>query len=332
MGEENYKYDFVSIGDITIDCFIKLEEFSVHADRGKKEICLDFGEKIPYTEAVEIPAVGNSPNASVSASKLGLKSAVVTNLGRDMNGEKCLNSLKKDGVSVEFVRKHAGIKTNYHYVLRYEEERTILIKHEKYPYELPEMPAIKWLYLSSLGENSLPYHQKIAQWLGEHPETRLSFQPGTFQIELGFEKLKPLYEAAGLFFCNKEEARKILKTKEDDVKKLLKGIRGLGPKIAVITDGANGASTYDGKEMWHMPMYPDPAPPVDRTGAGDSFSSTLTSFLAKGLPVQEALRRAPINSMSVVQYIGAQEGLLSKKKLEQFLENAPADYKAIKIA
>jgi len=81
-----------------------------------------------------------------------------------------------------------------------------------------------------------------------------------------------------------------------------------------------------------MPMYPDPAPPVDRTGAGDSFSSTLTSFLAKGLPVQEALRRAPINSMSVVQYIGAQEGLLSKKKLEQFLENAPADYKAIKIA
>ena len=70
MGEENYKYDFVSIGDITIDCFIKLEEFSVHADRGKKEICLDFGEKIPYTEAVEIPAVGNSPNASISTASV----------------------------------------------------------------------------------------------------------------------------------------------------------------------------------------------------------------------------------------------------------------------
>ena len=51
-----------------------------------------------------------------------------------------------------------------------------------------------------------------------------------------------------------------------------------------------------------------------------------------GLSIPEALRRAPINSMSVVQYTGAQEGLLTKKKLEQFLENAPVDYKAVKIS
>jgi len=50
------------------------------------------------------------------------------------------------------------------------------------------------------------------------------------------------------------------------------------------------------------------------------------------MSIPEALRRAPINSMSVVQYIGAQEGLLSKEKLEKYLENAPVDYKAIKIA
>ena len=106
----------------------------------------------------------------------------------------------------------------------------------------------------------------------------------------------------------------------------------LGPKIVIITDGVNGANTYDGTEMWHMPMYPDPAPPVDRTGAGDSFSSTFTSMLALGMSVPEALARGPINSMNVVQYIGAQEGLLSKDKIEDLLKSAPADYKATKIA
>jgi hypothetical protein len=31
--------------------------------------------------------------------------------------------------------------------------------------------------------------------------------------------------------------------------------------------------------------------------------------------------------MSVVQYVGAQEGLLTQEKLLEYLANAPADYK-----
>jgi ribokinase len=331
MQNQNYQFDFVALGDITIDAFIKLEEFSVHTDRGKKEVCVSFGDKIPYREVVEVSAVGNSPNASVSASRLGLRSAIVTNLGQDQNGEKCIKSLENDKVNTKLITSHSGVKTNYHYVLQYEEERTILIKHEKYPYKLPELPPTKWLYLSSLGENSLPHHKEIAEWLKEHPETKLAFQPGTFQIKQGYQNLKDLYEQTDLFFCNKQEAQRILESKETDIKKLLTSMRELGVKIPVISDGPDGAYFYDGREGWFMPIYPDPAPPKDRTGAGDSFSSTFTSFLAIGLPTSEALRRAPINSMSVVQYTGAQEGLLSRKKLEQYLENAPVDYKAVRI-
>jgi len=35
--------------------------------------------------------------------------------------------------------------------------------------------------------------------------------------------------------------------------------------------------------------------------------------------------------MSVVQYVGAQEGLLTQTKLEEFLNNAPEHYKPEKI-
>ena len=80
-----------------------------------------------------------------------------------------------------------------------------------------------------------------------------------------------------------------------------------------------------------MPMYPDPAPPVDRTGAGDSFSSTFTTAIALGLSPAEALAWGPINSMSVVQEIGAQKGLLTRAKLEEYLKNAPPEYTARKL-
>lgn len=326
-------FDFIGLGDITTDAFIKLIDAEIHEDtdgRGK-EICMRFGDKIPYKEVIVVPAVGNSPNASVSATRLGLKASLITDIGDDDNGKECLKTLKMNHVNTDHVTIHKGEKTNYHYVLQFKEERTILIKHTEFDYKLPKVASTKWIYISSMAENSLPYHEEIAKYLETHPETKMAFQPGTFQIKLGAEKLRKLYELSDLFFCNKTEAQRILETKEDDIKELLKGIYALGPKMAIVTDGPAGAYTYDGNEGWHMPMYPDPKPPVDRTGAGDSFSSTFTSFLALGLETPEALKRAPINSMSVVQYTGAQEGLLTRDKLERFLETAPVDYKPVKI-
>ncbi|MDP3996081.1 MAG: carbohydrate kinase family protein [bacterium] len=326
--------DFLAIGDIVTDAFIELEDAWVEDDNPQKtkELCMRFGDKIPYRDVVVIPAVGNSPNAAVSAFRLGLKSAVLTDLGDDDYGKEMLTSLKKEGVSDEYARVHKNIGSNYHFVLRFKEERTILVKHHEYPYEMPEInPAPKWVYLSSLSENSFPYHEKIATYLEKNPQCKLAFQPGTFQIKLGYEKLKRLYASSELFFCNKQEAQKILNSTEDNIKRLIENMHGLGPKKVVITDGPNGAYAYDGKEFWSMPMYPDPAPPVDRTGAGDSFSSTFTAALALGFDIPTALSWGPINSMSVVQEIGAQKGLLSRKKLLEFLSNAPADYRPRKL-
>lgn len=326
--------DFVAIGDTVVDAFIRLKEAhtTCDADTGAGELHMAFGAKIPYEFVNVIYAVGNSANASVSASRLGLKSALITNLGQDDDGERCLKSLAKENVSTQYIRMHNNKKTNYHYVLWFDSERTILIKHEVFPYTLPlDTPGPKWLYLSSLGETSLDFHHEIARYLATHPETKLVFQPGTFQIKLGTETLKDVYRHTEVFFCNVEEARLILKTNEPEPKNLAKMMATLGPKINVITDGPKGAYVYDGTNVWFMPPYPDPAPPHERTGAGDAFASTFVSALALGKTPSEAITWAPINSMSVVQKIGAQEGLLSRAELEHFLATAPENYRAVKL-
>lgn len=322
--------DILGVGDIVTDAFIEIEDAWIENDNPQKtkELCMRFGDKIPYKDVVIVKAAGNSPNAAVSAHRLGLKSGLVTDIGDDDHGKEKIEALKEQGIETKYVRIHEGEKSNYNYILRFQEERTILVKHNEYDYSFPEInPGPKYLYLSSLARNSIPYHEEIANYLDNHPETKLVLQPGTFQMKLGYEKLKRLYQKSHLFFCNKQEAQKILKTEEKEIKELLKGIHELGPEIVVLTDGPRGAYVYDGKEFWHGPMYPDPAPPVDRTGAGDSFSSTFTAALALGNDIPEALKWGPINSMSVVQHIGAQEGLLSKEKLLEYLENAPEDYR-----
>lgn len=332
-----YQLDFVAVGDITTDDFIKLSDVRIDTDedpkydKGLDEICFRFGDKIEYDSHKVVPAVGNSPNAAVSAHRLGLNAALNTHFGDDLVGQGNKKQLEDEGLNMDHVNIHEGKQSNYHFVLRYGPERTILVKHQEYEYSLPDFSkAPKWLYLSSLGENSLEHHHEIAEYIKDH-DTKLAFQPGTFQMKLGYEQIKDVYEASELFFCNKQEAQRILETEESDIKELLKEMQSRGPSIAVITDGPNGAYAYDGSEGWRMPMYPDPKPPVDRTGAGDSFSSTFTSAIALGKDIPTALSWGPINSMSVVQYIGAQEGLVTREKLLEHLANAPADYEPEKI-
>ena len=324
------RYDFVSFGDITTDAFIKLIDARVNCDINDENCLLSvkFAQKIPYESVTEVLAVGNGPNAAVSAARLGLKSAPVTDIGDDRNGADCVAALKERGVSTEFVRVHPGKKTNYHYVLQYEAERTILVKHEAFDYKMPvfaEPPA--WLYLTSLPEGSLDYQLEIAQYAKEYG-AKLAFQPGTFQIKAGAKALAPIYQVSEIFFCNKEEAQQILGTSERNIKKLLAGVRALGPKIAVITDGPKGSYLMDERGAWSAPMYPDPAPPKNRTGAGDATASTTVAYMIKGLEPKEALLRGLINAASVVQGIGAQTCLLTDSQIEEWFVKRPPEFKA----
>ncbi len=320
-------YDFIAIGDTVMDVFIKLKIGHVQESAVGAELCIPYGSKVPYEEATLVPAVGNSANASVSASRLGLSSALISFLGHDEHGSQCLARLKEENVATEFITQEDGKPTNYHYVLWYGDDRTILIKHSDFYEKLPEnLAPPKWLYLSSLGANTEKFHAEITEYVKAHPEVRLAFQPGTFQLKI-HEALAELYKHVEVFCVNKEEAQQLLNTDEHEVKVLLDGLESMGPKIIILTDGHQGAYMKYDNSYFNMPIYPDIAPPYERTGAGDAFFSTFIAYLAKGYDAPYAIRRAPINSMNVVQHIGAQEGLLTEEKIEEYLKKAPENYK-----
>lgn len=187
------------------------------------------------------------------------------------------------------------------------------------------------MYLSSVGDSTGAFHTSLAAWLGKHPETTFAFQPGA-ELGGGLQPFKELYARADICIMNKQEAEALLGLAAGtDMNIILEAMRKAGPKIALVTDGPDGAYAYDGTQILKVPMYPDPNPPYDRTGAGDAFASTVVGALALGKPLEEALLWGPINSMSVVQKTGAQEGLLKRAEVEALLAKAPADYKVTKL-
>lgn len=326
--------DFLAIGDTTIDVFIRLKDAAVHCDINKDNctICMRWGDKIPFESATVVPGVGNAANAAVSASRLGLKTTFVSNVGIDRNGDDILTTFQKEHIDTTYISRHSGVDTNYHYVLWYESERTILVKHNAYPYLFPEnLPVPKTMYFSSVKGEIENYHAAIADYLDLHPEIFFAFQPGIFEIKIGVNKLERFYRRSNFFICNKQEAQHVLELPEaaDDAEMLTRKLHDLGPKIVVITDGPKGSYGREENGMFFsIPIFPDPSPPVERTGAGDAFSSTTAAFMTLGMSLKEAMIRGSVNAAYVVQEIGSQKGLLSRKKIEEYIASAPQEYRS----
>lgn len=326
--------DVMSIGDIVTDDFIDLIEKEEHTYRNEhgKWLAIPFGTKIPFDHHEVIPAVGNASNAAVAFARLGLGSSFATNIGGDQIGRDMIAVLEREGVDHRFVRINPKHKSNYHFVLRFGAERTILIKHEEYDYHWPHLSQAetpRWVYFSSISEHAIAYHDQVSDWLDKSPDVKMAFQPGTFQMQAGVERLRRIYERSEVLILNREEAAFVGGGNHADIHDLINKLHALGPKIIVLTDGPDGAYASDGQNRLKMPIYPDIAPPSDRTGAGDAFASTFVAALVRGNNIEGALQWAPINSMSVCQKVGAQAGLLKAPELEAYLRKAPEGYKPV---
>ena len=315
------KFDVISIGDTTEDIFLELnEEIKVVKDpKGKKYLGLAYAEKIVVEKVTDVLAVGNSANVAIGSSRLGLKTALYTVLGNDDIGEEMAQVLYREGVAKDYIVFDKNKKSNLSVVLNYKAERTILVYHEKRKYGLPKLASTRWVYFSSLGEGHGKLHSQIPEYVRKY-KAKLGFNPGSHQLHEGLKKMRPILKVCTVLFVNRKEAQTLVGT-EKNIKRLMEKLHKEGPKIVVITEGPKGSYASDGKNLYHLKIFP--APLVERTGAGDSFSTGFIGALAHGKKVGEAMRWGTVNSASVIQKIGAREGLLRKNEIQKILKRSP---------
>lgn len=311
-------FDLISVGDTQYDVFLELEEETKvlkDPESGMDYLGLVFAEKIPVKSYKAVAAVGNSANVAIGCSRLGLKCAFYTYLAKDNIGKEEIGVFKQEKVSTDYVVWDSKRGSNFSVVLNYKSERTILVHHEPRDYSLPKLAPSRWLYYSSLA----PGHEKLNAQIPEYVKkynVKLGFNPGSHQLKEGFAVLSPIMQVSTIFLVNKDEAKELL-GHSGDVKELLQGLQEKGPQIVVITDDGKGSYCFDGKNMYHLDIFHVSV--LEMTGAGDAYSTGFVSALALGLDVKEAMRWGAMNGASVIQKIGAREGLLTRKTMETLL-------------
>lgn len=326
------RFDVICVGDVAVDLYLTMAEQDavVEYSAAGRRMVLPFGAKVSCDMTATVAAGGNSANVAVGCARLGLRVALAAYVGSDSAGREAVAALHAEGVDASLVRLDPDVPTNRNFVLRVGHERTILVHHEQHECHWPhlrpsEIPS--WLFLSSVGRDAHVYEDQIADWLEQEPGVSLAFEPGTLQIARGSAAMDRLYRRSGLVVCNREEAAIITGgSPDEDPVVLLDRMLALGPTRVVITDGSAGAFGTDGSRYMAVPVFPDDAPLADRTGAGDAFAAALVAGIVSGLPLEDALVRAPVNSMRVVQSVGSQAGLLDRSALEALLAAAPPSY------
>lgn len=316
-------FDLLSIGDATIDVFMTPVEGETVCSIDKKEclIAFNYGDKIPVKN-LEFSIGGNAANNAVGTKRLGITTGIVLTLGDDNVGEMVIKRLKDEGVDATYIIQQPGTSSNYSTIISYSGERTIFAYHAPRSYEFPvQLPNTPWVYLTSMGESFRPFYIHIAEWLRKNPQTKLAFNPGSWQMRADFNDIKDIMLLTNTIFVNREEAEKLTKFENSTGKEreLLIALSKLGPKICIVTDGGTGVFAYDSSygKFLHVGILPVDA--YERTGAGDAFGSGALSALIHGKSLDEALLWGTCNSASVIGYVGSQKGLLKESEIGSWL-------------
>lgn len=318
--------DIISIGDATIDTFLVIHDIEIIEKDGQKKAVINWGDKLPVDEFYRTVA-GNAANNAVGSSRLGMKTAFYTVLAHDVGGREITHKMSKEGVSTRYIVIDERHGTNASTVLSYEGERTIFVYHEHRHYKLPNLVPAHWVYLTSMASGFEKIYKDLAKYIDKY-DVKLGYNPGTFQLRAGLAKNKVILERTEVLSVNVQEAQLWVGKDVHDPEELCKGLVALGPKSVVLTDGRKGAYSYSDEGFYYLAEYPGPR--IEATGAGDAFTTAYIAARFYGLPHKEALRWGPVNAGSVVQKIGPQEGLLTKKELEAHLKSMK-NFKTIAI-
>lgn len=317
-------FDVITIGTATRDVFLRSPKFKVLRDpehlkklgfvTGEAE-CFALGSKI----SVEAPVFtfgGGAANAAVTFARQEFTTAALVKVGADEHGAALLAHLKRERV-MPFAAIDRKAGTAYSVaLLTAGGERTILsYRGASENLARRDIPwrklSARWAYVTP-GAIPFPLIRELVAFL-KRRGTSVAMNPSSHYLAMGTEKLKPLLALLDVVVVNREEAALLTGIDFSKERRVFKRFDELVPGLAVVTDGPRGAKVSDGRYLYTADIFKEKKL-VDRTGAGDAFGSGFVAGLIQKRDVHHALRLAAANATAVVEKMGAQAGILTKKE------------------
>jgi ribokinase len=266
------------------------------------------GETVLGGDRTDLPG-GKGANQAVAAARLGQRVSIVGRVGADAAGRGLRDGLRAEGVDVEHLREDPDAPSGIALIaVAPDGENTIIVS-----------PGAN----GRVGPEDV---QAASGLLGEAAVTLL-------QLEIPEDAVRAAAHATGgTLVLNPAPAREldgdvlqrvdVLVPNRGELE-LLAGPgdpadaarRLAGPRVVVVTLGADGALVVDGDHVEHVRAHPVEV--VDTTGAGDAFCGALADALARGALLTEAARWGVAAAALSVTRRGAQEGMPTAEATRQ---------------
>jgi len=325
------KYDFITIGGATRDIAFFTDE-GILIDNKKdplrqKLLAFEYGAKLRIDKFISLFG-GGASNAAVNLVGLGFKTAALFEIGDDENGRAMLKNIKSHKVASDLVNVNKKADSGSSFILITNSGERVIFTTRGVndfltltPKRLKAIRSARNIYIASLSGTWL----KDLRQIFDNSQGLIFWNPGSKQYNSGFKVLSPFLKQTHCLMLNRDEALALVLSDPinakrpriflDDMNNLLRVIKSYGPKIVVITDGDQGANFYDGVNFHHQKIAKEKKH-IDTTGIGDVYNSTFAAGLLfyKG-DIIKAAQLASKNAANKIAYLGAQNGLLTKKEL-----------------
>jgi ribokinase len=303
-------YDLITVGSATLDIVAKSKDFMIKEVDGDTVMCERFGEKMDI-EVLKFITGGGATNVGVGASRLGLKTAVVCEVGKDFAGQAVIEDLRKEHVATEFVVAERLEETAVSILLACGDGGRTALTHRGAAYQLEsrdipwqQLANTRWLHIGSLGSDKRVLYD-LFEFAQLH-RLSVSWTPSLVNLHFFAHKdLSPESIYCSVLVLNKDEWAII----QDIHSQLLDRI-----ETVIVTAGKEGGEVFQhGRKLTDYASLS--VETIEETGAGDAFCTGFISGQIMNKDVNESLDWAKKNAASVVQYLGAKAGLLAIKSI-----------------
>jgi ribokinase len=271
------------------------------------------GETVSGTGAAHAPG-GKGANQAVAAVRLGVPVRLAGLVGDDLFGPELRDTVAAQGVDVSAVSVLEGTATGIALITVDEGgENMITVAAGANGLLTPERIALRELLDGAralLMQLEIPVGTclaaaRTARELGVPVFLNAAPCPPSVSTDL-----VELLRLTDVLIVNETEA-KGLSGSSDPV-----GLLALGPAVAVVTLGAQGAVAVDASGM-PVSCGGFVVPTVDTVGAGDAFCAQFTVAFSEGLSLADSVRRACAAGALATTGVGAQAAMPGRAAVEE---------------
>jgi ribokinase len=270
---------------------------------------------------------GKGANQAVAAARAGGDIAFISKVGPDLFGKQALDSLRRDGLNVDFVGTDTNSPSGVALIFVDERGENCIGVASGANAEIRPADIAKAADLISSADVLLAQLEislvavEAALRIAARAGVRVVLNPAPAQ------SLKPeLCTLVSVLTPNETEAEILsgIRISDDQSVAVAAGvILSKGVAAAVITLGARGAYVTDASWSGFIPPFEVSA--VDTTAAGDVFNGALAVFLGEGVSLQEAVRMANAAAALSVTKLGAQPSAPNRRKIDALLQSIPGE-------